>query len=110
MLIIIIPVVLLLVGFLMYRMYQNPVLTMKDLKTYKTAHLRRLIPQEFEFSTQKVTTKDGYILQIVNIRHKKNYNKAHPPVLIQHGNIASCADFLTNSPHLCAPLILAKLG
>ena len=108
--ILIIIAILVILGFLLYKQFQNPVITMKDLHTYKTNNLRRLVPKEFDFTTHKVTTEDGYILQLINIRHKENYKEEYNPVLIQHGNTSSCSYFLTNDPHLCPPLILAKLG
>lgn len=44
-------------------------------------------------------TKDGYLLEIHRIPHGKNKQKFRNfPVLLQHGVVASSADWIINGP------------
>lgn len=67
----------------------------------------------YEPEFHRITTDDGYILGVVRIP-KGKANLANdgpkPAVLLQHGLLGSCTNFLTNSPDQSLAFILADAG
>ena len=80
------------------------------LKTYSLDGISELIPEDYQFSTIKVTTDDGYVLSLFNLRHIDNYLKSKDPVLFQHGMAASAANWLMGGGENSPACILAKQG
>lgn len=103
----IIPVLFLLVilSFVMERCKQN------RMKSYKFDTIKKFIPlDKYSFSTKKLTTEDGWKIQLVNLRHKKNYNSNLEPVLIQHGYGTSSASWLCTGEDTSPAMILVRKG
>lgn len=82
-----------------------------NMKNYSFKEVKKRIPlKTYDFKTEKLKTEDGYIIQIVNIKHKKKFDKKLKPVLIQHGLGGSSAKWLIAGEEYSPALILAKLG
>lgn len=81
------------------------------LKSYTFDFLKKHIPlEEFSFNSVKLTTEDGYIIQLVNLRHKQNFKEELKPVIIQHGLGVSCATWIITGKENSPALILAAQG
>ena len=53
----------------------------------------------YNYAKYKVTTQDGYILQMIRVLKKDETEKSkidRPPVLFQHGLTMTCENFLTS--------------
>ncbi|KAL7073127.1 hypothetical protein ACQ4LE_006991 [Meloidogyne hapla] len=68
----------------------------------------------YECEIHKVITKDGYILEMHRIPFGRNFNriniKPKPVTFLQHGLLASSADWITNLPHQSLGFLLADAG
>lgn len=102
-------IILLFIILLLYTLYT--IYTLKTLKTYNFDSIKKYIPlEEFTFTPKKLTTEDGYIIQLVNLRHKTNFKENLKPVIIQHGLGASCATWLVGGKEYSPAMILASKG
>lgn len=74
---------------------------MKERLTAEHFQVELIIYAGYEPEFHRITTDDGYILGVVRIP-KGKANLANdgpkPAVLLQHGLLGSCTNFLTNSP------------
>lgn len=70
----------------------------------------------FKIETHKVTTEDGYILNIWRIpgmiKHEKTGNEdtSRLPVLLQHGLDADMMQWVYNDPKVAPAFVLARAG
>lgn len=65
-----------------------------NLKQFDLSHIEDWIPDRFDVRIFNVTTDDGYILQLFNVRSKEHYNPELDPLLFQHGLGSSAASYL----------------
>ena len=57
-------------------------------------YFEEYVPAEIEASEVKITTEDGYVLNMFILKHKKHFNASLPPVLFQHGFGSSAISWL----------------
>nr|CAD2128116.1 unnamed protein product [Meloidogyne enterolobii] len=119
---------LFLISFTIFVLNNNFVLSV-DEKIEKTEFKRLELPEEklttpeiikyygYKCEIHKVTTKDGYILEMHRIPFGRNLNEAEenlkptkPVVYLQHGLLASSFDWVANLPNQSLGFILADAG
>ncbi|CAD5223678.1 unnamed protein product [Bursaphelenchus okinawaensis] len=67
----------------------------------------------YPVETHRVTTKDGYILELHRIPHGKNeqiHDPNKPVVFLQHGLLCTSSVWLMNLPHQSAGMMFADAG
>ncbi|KAF6216011.1 hypothetical protein GE061_000348 [Apolygus lucorum] len=70
-----------------------------------------VVPEGYPLEEYDVVTEDGYILGIYRIPHGRNYSSTkRPPILLQHGILASSACFVMETREKSLGFILADAG
>lgn len=64
----------------------------------------------YEIETHLVTTRDGYILTLFRIPHRKGLKVPKNPILLQHGLLDSSYTWVNNYQHESLGYILADAG
>ena len=82
----------------------------RRIKQHTTDLPRSFLLPEYEFKSHKLTTEDGYFVQLFNIRHKEKYNQRLKPVLFQHGLNSSGVMWFTTPDGSSPVTIAADLG
>ena len=85
--------------------------TIANLKQYSTARVEAMVPNsDFTFSKFELTTEDGYIIQLFNIRHRYRLSEFKNPVIFHHGFSDSGMIWLFQGRNNSPALVLASEG
>ena len=81
----------------------------KNVRNYHIDNVAKIIPSDLTIESVPIVTKDGYHLQLFNLRSKSSFSSNLEPVLLQHPLGCSALTWMV-CEELSPAFVLARLG